>query len=345
MSHPERSPDVSGRTARFARTAGSASTIDCASVHDLAYDYVLAASDDAKDAIENHCSQCARCRDLINDLSSTSSMLAYSVPLSTPSLATKASLFARIDQAARVERTHPSVFAGSLESFRTPTIPSSSASVSSEAGYAPSEDSGNRWSRILAYAAPLATVPLLLTLGFVGYWGASAHMDRSAQSKTIETLNAEVQLLDYKLTDLSAGIEGIDQFVGSESAKTYAMRDPYPEADASGAQGMLIANPAGDKAILVASKLDPTVDSYQVILGLTNGEVQTISTMFCDQDGEAIKLLEFDVPLSEIATIHVKPSMAGFTTDSRVASTLPDVLRGTIWPGLNGEGDTKPSQP
>ena len=246
----------------------SGNDIDCAAVHDMAHDYVLSEASEERIRIERHCKDCPRCQTLVDDLLTTAALLAFSSPIAVPPATAKAALFDRIAQTPRDLPANDPVYLGPLSALTSPTIPSSeSLSAPASGDTQPRESTGRRswWS---TYATPLATLPLLLALGFVGYWGITTRMDLQDKANTVDTLNARVQLLNNKVDELSAGIAGIDDYLNNGSAKEYAMLDPAPGSGDGQASGLLIADPQDDDAVLMAWKLDPSYDSYKVTITL-----------------------------------------------------------------------------
>ena len=108
-------------------------------------------------AIDRHLIRCKRCSDLIASYQSTVAALALAVPLvSPPASARTALLMTRIAETPQTRGSTPSVYAGSLETFRTPTLPSS---VAVSGRWQPAAaNSDTAWWKV--YAAPLATLPL-----------------------------------------------------------------------------------------------------------------------------------------------------------------------------------------
>jgi hypothetical protein len=322
----------------------SGNDIDCAAVHDMAHDYVLAEASEARLQIELHCSSCPRCQALVDDLLGTAALVALSSPLVTPPESAKHALFGRIAQTSSSLPSIEPVYQGSLAALTTPTIPSSSGLFAPSAPEAKIEETAPRRSWWSVYAAPLATLPLLFALGFVGYWGITTRMELNDQTNTVDDLNARVQLLNSKVDALSAGFTGIDEYLNNGSVKEYAMLDPAPGSSDAQASGLLIANPKEDSAMLLAWGLDTTIDNYKVTVQLANGEIVPISDLYTDNEGDAIQLLDLGVPISQISSIHVKPNMSGLTSDSQVGSTTPDALYAMISPGLGRELDTRSQQ-
>lgn len=306
----------------------------------MAHDHVLAEASEARVKIELHCTNCPRCQALVDDLLNTAALLAFSSPFNSPPATAKTALFNRIAQASSDAPIPDPIYTGSLAALTSPTIPPSGEMSAPAASDSKLQRTIGRRSWWTAYAAPLATLPLLFALGFVGYWGINSRIQLNDQTNTVNELTSRVQLLNDKVEALSTGMAGIDEYLNSGSAKQYAMLDPAPNDGGVEAEGLLIANPKGDDAVLMAWKLDPTFDSYRVTIELSNGETKMVSDLYTDNEGDVILMLDLGIPFSQVASIHVKPNVNGISTDSQLASTLPDALYATIWPGLGREQDT-----
>lgn len=275
-------------------------------------------------------------------------MLAFaSKPVAPPSTA-KAALFARIAQASQPVDDTLGLAAGSLDIFRTPSLPASSPvmAIPASTGIPPTNDQNHGWSRFIAYAAPLATLPLLLALGFVGYWGVSTRIDLNDRTQTVDHLNSTVTLLNSKVDALSVGMDGFEQYLNPETAKHYAMLDPSPSAKSGESQpyGLLLTLPSEQEAVVMTWNLDPTTGAYEIVTEQANGAVTIVADLFTDNEGDAFRRVDLGAPLSQIVSVHIRPKSTGFSSDSDLPSTQPDALSATIWPGLNGAQDTFPFQ-
>ncbi|MGE3798887.1 MAG: hypothetical protein AB7G88_13730, partial [Thermomicrobiales bacterium] len=258
----------------------------------------------------------------------------------------KAALIARIAQSSPSSETPATGESTSLEAYRTPALPA--APVVPEMNPRSSETSGvpfsNPWSRFISYAAPLATLPLILALGFVGYWGVSARMDLDDRNETVSELNATVQLLNSKVESLSVGMEDFEEYLNPDTSKHYAMLDPSPSAEGTQAYGLLLTNAVIGDAVVMAWRLDPSVVVYEVVIQWVDGESTIVADLFTDADGDAMRRIDLGGPLAEIDSIHIRPKTTGFSNDSNLNTSQPDALSATIWPGLNGLQDTIPLQ-
>ena len=320
--------------------------MDCATVQDSAHDYVMGTLDaQARESVAAHCKRCINCQSLIDELSSTATMLAFTARPVAPPPAAKAALFARIAQNAVPAEAHLAWGEASPESFRTPSLPAAPVfpALSPTTGEPPGKTAGS-WSRFVSYAAPLATIPLILALGFVGYWGVSTRMELNDKANTVNELNTSVQFLNSKVDALSVGMEDFEQYLNPDTSKHYAMLDPSPSSEGSQAYGLLLTNAASGNAVVMTWRLDPEIEVYEVVLELVDGRSIAVGDLFTDTDGDAMRQIEPGVSLSEVKSIHVRPKSTGFSNDSDLNAEQPDALYAVIWPGLNGLQDTFPLQ-
>lgn len=321
------------------------SELDCNTVQDLANDYVMAGLDvDIHDSVTAHCQQCPRCREMIEELTSTVSMLAFtSRPVAPPPTA-KAALFARIAQNAPVADRTADWSGGSLDSFRTPSLPAAPLipSPPESQAVAVQPPSSRGWARFVSYAAPLATIPLLLALGFVGYWGVSTRMQLNDKAAAVNDLNSTVDLLNSRVDSLSVGMGDFERYLNPDTSKHYAMLDPSPSAEGSQAYGLLLTYAFGDEAVVMTWRLDPEVESYEVIIEGINGKEMSLGDLHTDADGDAMLRVQFGIPLNEIQAIHVRPKSDGYSTENDLTVQHPDALTAILWPGLSGVQDTVP---
>lgn len=336
----------SGEESRSVRLEGE-HRIDCSSVQELASDYVMAGLEpEMYDAIAAHCLDCPRCSALIRDLTDTVSMLAFaSQPVAPPPTA-KAALFARIAQNAAPAANSTMMAGDAIDSLRTISLPASSSTPPPPAKTdtpMPSSSRGN-WSRLVSYAAPLATIPLILALGFVGYWGVSTRMQLNDRTQTVDELNMTVDLLNSRVDSLSVGMGDFERYLNPDTSKHYAMLDPSPSSEGSQAYGLLMTYAFGDEAVVMTWRLDPDVEAYDVVIEGTDGTELSLGTLYTDADGDAMLRVQFGIPLNEIKSIHVRPKADLYGTESDISTHQPDALTAILWPGLSGVQDTVPLQ-
>lgn len=333
----------SGKVSRAVRSE-SGHEVDCQSVQDLADDYVMAGLDpDVHDAITVHCQDCPQCRESIDELTATISMLAFaSKPVAPPPTA-KAALFARIAQNAVPADRPAQRGAGFPESFRTLTLPAAPVIPALTAGTAdatPTTPGTTNWTRFVSYAAPLATIPLILALGFVGYWGVSTRMQLNNRDDAVTELNTTVELLNSRIDSLSVGMGDFERYLNPDTSKHYAMLDPNPASGGSQAYGLLMTYAFGDEAVVMTWRLDPGIESYSVIIEGIDGTEKSLGNLYTDTDGDAMVRVDFGIPLNEISSIHVRPNVDVYSTASDLPDQQPDALTAILWPGLSGVQDT-----
>ena len=112
-----------------------------------------------------------------------------------PPASARTALMSRIAATPQNTDRPASVFKGDLETFRTPVLPSSG--VIATPGSSATNSRQNHWWRV--YAAPLATLPLLLALGLVGAWGFNNYAKLNdangviaQKDQTIESMNDQL---------------------------------------------------------------------------------------------------------------------------------------------------------
>jgi hypothetical protein len=319
--------------------------IDCSLVHEFAEAFAInAIEEDLRESIDRHCNNCPLCASLVRDLQQTAMMLAYAVPQVGPPAAAKAALLSRLAQAAS-PAADAWFFDDSLDYLRTPTLPASTMELVTPAeitAMPPVSGGGSRrwWS---TYAAPLATLPLLLALGIVGFWGISTRVQLNDQKDQVEVLNARVEFLNTKVGSLSNSLEEFDNFLSFRSAKEYAM---VPEIDNgnSDLHGTLLADPRSKQAMIQASGLKPELESYWVVVQLQDGTMRPVTELTVDDDGEATSVVQFDVQVSELKSVHIRPLSAEPGTDVHILAMQPDSLYTTIGPDIFENSDTRQSQ-
>jgi hypothetical protein len=321
--------------------------IDCSLVHEFAEAFAVnAIEEDLRESIDRHCNNCPLCASLVRDLQQTAMMLAYVAPQVQPPATAKAALFSRVAQAA-APAADAGFFDASLDYLRTPTLPASSVGLVTPAEVAvvpPVSGGGSRswWS---VYAAPLATLPLLLALGIVGFWGISTRVQLNDQKDQVDVLNARVEFLNSKVGSLSNSLEEFDNFLSFRSAKESAM---VPEVDHgnSDLHGTLLADPRSKQAMIQAFGLDPKLESYWVVAQFQDGTMEPVTELSVDGNGEATSVVEFDVQVSDLKSVHIRPTTADPGTDVEILAMKPGSLYTTIGPDIfeNSDTDTRQSQ-
>ena len=317
--------------------------IDCATAEDLAEPFVLRSLEaDEQAAVEAHARFCRRCADRVASARQTVSMLAFSVPPATPPPSAKASLFARIEQAS-APPPESYMNAASLNSMRTPTLPASDP-AGAPAPAPRSQPVDRPRSRLAAYALPLATLPLLLALGIVGYWGVNNRMQLNDQTSQVEDMATQIQYLNSEVLTLNQTFDKLDQYLGVGQAKQYAMV-PQTNSGETDAFGRIIANPVADQAMVMVWRLDEEPATYDIMVELPNGEVYDAGDLDVNGSGSALMNVDLGRPVTDIKSIHIQPKVSDTVTDAMALKSGPDVLYALIGPDLGEVADTGPQRP
>jgi hypothetical protein len=326
----------------------TADAADCAMVQDLAEPFALNALEpDQHLAFEAHCQHCRQCQRLIDGIKQSVTMLAFSVPQVSPPLPAKAALFARIEQASSQPPTETNMASASLASLRTPTLPASDpgAPVNPPAK-APAQDPvpRRRRARLAAYSLPLATLPLLLALGFVGYWGLDKQQELNAQTNRLQEMTMQVERLNSQVGQLGQGFSNLDQYLGVGGAKQYTMR-PQSEDQQSDAAGRIIAKAGNDKAMLMVWRLDGKMATYDIIVELPNGTRYDAGDLEVNGNGGAMLTVDLGRPISDVKSIHIQPQFSNVVSDTLALGSGPDALYALIGPELGDNLDTAVQNP
>lgn len=352
-------PDAQQARPDLYRTGDRAvSGADCAVVDDLAAAFVLSAVDPSERAfVDAHRERCQSCASLIADLKAPIDLLGASVHQVAPPTRTKAALF---DKIAATPQAQPHVDAPFLQppvaerplTIPTLTIPSSRDAFAPDPGswraggpdpMAPASARRSQrfrpnWQTI---AAPLATVPLVLALGIVGFWAMNTQNRLSARSAEIQSLNSQVNTLSNRVETLNTVLADVDGFMQAPDAKRYDMTVASDHVD-SDAVGMVIANPGTVEAIMVVKNLGARHSTYEIVLESADGLYTSVGEIPVTKDGDGKAVLQLDQPLANYTAVHVKPMMdytgSGSTDLNLVAA--PDALSGAISPNLGSIDDT-----
>ena len=325
-----------GEGANTAPVSAELSPPICATVQDVAHDYVMdGGSPEDKVLVDGHCAACPACAAFIDSLQRTATMLAFTVPMKTPSFSAKASLFARV---GHIESpADQRLYTGSMADFTSATLPSAVTQPATDhESVAPAPSSPSRWQ---SFALPLATLPLLLALGIVGMWGLSAQMNLNNSEDDVDLLNARVQLMRQEISQNGDDLASIDNILQRPNTKQYAMYAPDPTTTGN---GMIWADPQGDHVALFLSNLDPEVGVYDVVLTESNGSTTTVDQIVINDQGSSMKLIDLGRPLSECESLSIRPNYVGNPSDSQIANGTTNVLYAPIVHGLNNVVDTVP---
>lgn len=310
-------------------------TSDCRAVEDALDEYVLGVIDASQRvAVERHLIRCRHCSDLVESYESTVAALAFAVPLVMPPANAKSVLMARIATTPQSSAYKPSVYAGSLETLRTPTLPSS-AEVSGT--LAPMHQSQTSWWKV--YAAPLATLPLILALGLVGAWGFNNYAKLDAANGTIDE---QAALIDHQQQQLAFDDREAVRLAFSPSAKRYNLVSELT-SDGSMATGQLIADPITGQAMVQVDGLTP--GSYAVVVQTQDGSMVEKALFYVAAGGSASTLVDLDEQVSDFRSVHIRSNDSITQTDVAVDGEPIDVMMAVIGPDINENSDTGQQAP
>ncbi|HEY8448181.1 MAG TPA: hypothetical protein VIL01_13835 [Thermomicrobiales bacterium] len=326
-------------------------SIECRFVQDLAAPFALAAVETHERLlIEQHILFCASCARVVRQFRSSAALLGLTNPVATPSPKAKAALFARINEASRTQsQLRPATaYSDFTESMRTLTLPASRPNPSPAPS--PAQPATRRFSpswlrlprpawEIGTFAAPLATVPLLLALGIVGLWAINTRVELNDRIAEVQQLSAQVDSLNSQVAALNESLESMDRFVAAADAKTYVMT-PSAAAGSSGAYGQVIANPNTDQAMLMVWRLSGSNPRYDVVLETHQGTIEPAGELVVNAEGKGVTVLDLDRPFAMYRSVHVKPQLQDSTAGTSDTISRADALFAVIDPNLGSTDDT-----
>jgi hypothetical protein len=296
-------------------------------VDDAIDEYALGIADPSQQvAIERHLSRCKRCSELVASYRQTVAALALAVPLASPPVSARTAMLSRIAVTPQGVALPESVFSGNLDTFRTPTLPSANA-IAAPMPAQPVNPSP--WWRV--YAAPLATLPLLLALGLVSAWGFNNYAKLN-DAKGELALHDQPAVPASIQPDLDEQV--MMQLVLSPSSKRYNMSADLTSENAN-SSGIMFADPITGQAALQVEGLP--AGSYAVLVQTQDGSMEQKAVFEVGNDGIATTAVDLGDQVSDFQSIHIRESNGAITgTDVAVEEPeLQDVLMGIIPPDIN----------
>ncbi|HET9659755.1 MAG TPA: zf-HC2 domain-containing protein [Thermomicrobiales bacterium] len=284
-------------------------------------------------AIERHLSRCASCAALVDSYRQTAAVLALAVPLASPPASARTALMTRIAATPQTAAPARSVYAGSLDALRTPTLPSSL--VVDPSPTPPELQSA--WWRV--YAAPLATLPLLLALGLVAAWGLNNYSQLNDSANALAQRDMQIARLSSQLSNENN--QGVANLVTSPSTQRYNLSSEINGASA-GAQGVLLTNAQSGQAALQVSGLPSGI--YTVFVQLDNGDMVPKTEFVVGELGSASTMVDLGGQVTDLKSVHIKPATTMTETDVAI-DQRSDVLMMSFGPGISGESDTSVQKP
>jgi hypothetical protein len=303
------------------------STSDCRLVDDAIDEYALGIADPSQQiAIERHLSRCKRCSDLIASYQRTVATLAFAVPLVTPPARARTAVLARVAATTQSVAPPASVFSGSLESFRTPTLPSANAVVAPKPV---TTSDPSAWWRV--YAAPLATLPLVLALGLIGAWGFNNYAK-------LHDANGVIAMQDAEIAGMSDQIDPEDpEFVKlaiSPMVKRYNLTSETGSQSAT-----LAADPISGQAALQVEGLE--AGYYSVLVQMRDGTMVQKAVFKVGNEGTASTAVDLGDALADFQSVHIRATDPLAETDIAVDDEdVVDVLIAVMGPNINQDSGT-----
>jgi anti-sigma factor RsiW len=282
-------------------------------------------------AIERHLTRCASCAALVASYRQTVAVLALAVPLASPPASARTALMDRIATTPQTPAVARSVYAGSLDTLRTPTLPPSQAFDPVPADPA----SESAWWRV--YAAPLATLPLLLALGLVAAWGLNNYSQLSHSQNAVAQRDMQIAKLSSQLSNENS--QGVANLVTSPATQRYNLSS---EINGAEAQGVLLANTQSGQAALQVSGLPP--GTYTVFVQLDNGDMMPKTEFVVGDLGSASTMVDLGGQVTDLKSVHIRSTTTMTGSDVAIDQTS-DVLMMSFGPGISGESDTSVQSP
>jgi hypothetical protein len=277
---------------------------DIGHVDDLVAGYVLGALEAHESfAVDTHVRTCPSCEVSLADAQRTASMLPFVVPMQKPPIDSKVALFARVAHAQRAAAASTLPLRG-VESWRTPTIPSSGglalahagsdSTASSAAGVSTSRGSRSGW------LVSVLSVPLLIALVVTGFWGLQLRNQLSSQSAQLTELQSE-------LANFGSGT-------------SYPLS---PGFDAPQAEGQIVIGSDGRAGMLqVDVNSKDAAGEYELWVN-QGGKLVPAAEFTVDEDGKGQARFELDQPFGDYESVHIRakavdPNQAGAQSDTLV---------------------------
>jgi hypothetical protein len=299
-------------------------TSDCRLVEDSIDEYSLGIADSSQQvAIERHLTRCKRCSELVGSYRQSVAVLALAVPLVSPPASARTALLSRIAATSQGVAPPEPVFSGNLDSFRTPTLPSANAIVAPMPAQTSSQDA---WWRV--YAAPLATLPLLLALGLMGAWGFNNYAKLDDARDTIAMQDAEMAKQDDQ-SDLDQ--QQYVQLAFSSSSMKYPMSGGQTSQNGP-SWGTLLADPITGQSALKVNGLNPGY--YVVLVQTRDGSMEEKALFEVGEDGTALTAVDLGEQVADFQSVHIRPSSAFMETDTADYSDVTDVLMAAFKPDI-----------
>jgi len=317
------------------RSQTSRSVHDCQMVEDAIEEYALDILDpEQRAAVERHLDFCPACSNLMIGYRQVSAALALTVPTVAPPLRAKTALMARIAETPQYSARPATMSASALQSLRTPTLPASTP----VAPMPPRPQEQSAWWRV--YAAPLATLPLILALGLVAAWGFNNYTQLHDSQNELASRDLQIARLSSQLS--SDNSQNVANLLVSPSSKRYTLA-PQTSASVDGARGTLITDAQSGQAAVQVNGLP--AGTYTVVIQLQNGTLVPTAEFEVGPQGSATTLIDLGSEVTNLDSVHIRPTTSVTQTDVAAIEAQRDVLMTTIGPNISDDSDTSVQKP
>jgi hypothetical protein len=308
------------------RTQPTISSGDCRLVDDALEEYALGVANPSQCvAIERHMAACTRCAALVDGYRQTVAALALAVPLFTPPANARTALFSRVAITSQSVTPTAPAFSGNLDAFRTATLPSSNAAI---VPMPPQAADSNAWWKV--YAAPLATLPLLLALGLLGAWGFNNYAKLHDANGVIDSQAAEI-------ADLGDQLDPEDQafvnFVFAPSVKRYNLT-----SDTGAQSATLLADPISGQAALQVDGLN--AGYYSIFVQTQDGTMMEKAVFKVGPEGTASTAVDLGESVTDFQSVHIRAVNPMTESDMADEAEPTDVLLLVLGPNINQSSGT-----
>jgi hypothetical protein len=269
-------------------------------VEDLIPGYALGALDAAETAaVDTHVRACPACQRELAEAQGVAGMLPFIVPLSTPPVAARAALFARVSHAQKAAAAS-ALPTSRIAAYRTPTLPSSAGldlvpAVPSEAAPA-----ATRRDARFGWLASAISLPLLVALIATGFWGIQMRNQLSTQNMQIADLQS--------------------QYANFASGTTSYPLSPGFDAPQAEGQIILGANQQdGFLQIDVNSKDGP--QAYELLVN-QGGKLVPAGEVTVNEEGQGQTRIALDQPFGEYDSVHIRAKSLDSASPDETLDTL-----------------------
>jgi anti-sigma factor RsiW len=269
-------------------------------VDDLVAAYALGALDaDEAAAVDAHIRGCRDCERDLGNAERTAGMLAYTAPLYSPAPDVKAALFSRVSHTQRAAAA-ASLPTHQLSALRTPALPSSAdldlvPGRVAAAGVAATVVAPASGPSRTGWLATAVSMPLLVALVAVGFWGIQLQNQMSSRDAQVAELQAELA-----------------NFGSGTTSYLLSPGEAAPQAEGSIIMG-------ADKragAVQIDVNTDQGPREFELLVN-KDGKLVPAGEIQVNQAGQGQARFELEQPFDEYESVHIKAIPANATSDAQ----------------------------